>query len=184
MLRTALLLTVSVLAVLVASMTNGHAVCAQSEAAAVGHRVVNESVVPFSSWTTVSEISTTVDSTNTGLFLLNAQGFLVNGSSTAGEANYRFLVDGVGGDWYSQSLDSGCWGVLAGSQQITLSPGTHVIGLQASSNRPSGMTLRPNSFIELTAINSITVPEPGSITLLVFGAVGLLAYGWRRRKTT
>ena len=29
-----------------------------------------------------------------------------------------------------------------------------------------------------------SIPEPGSITLLVCGAVGLLAYGWRRRKRT
>ena len=29
-----------------------------------------------------------------------------------------------------------------------------------------------------------SIPEPGSITLLVCGAVGLLAYGWRRHKRT
>ena len=29
-----------------------------------------------------------------------------------------------------------------------------------------------------------SIPEPGSITLLVCGAVGLLVYGWRRRRCT
>jgi hypothetical protein len=31
------------------------------------------------------------------------------------------------------------------------------------------------------AVN-LVVPEPGTVTLLIAGAIGLLGYGWRRRR--
>jgi hypothetical protein len=40
---------------------------------------------------------------------------------------------------------------------------------------------KPNS--QMLALNGATVPEPSSLVLVAAAVLGLLGYGWRRRRT-
>jgi len=40
----------------------------------------------------------------------------------------------------------------------------------------------PGGGIGLFSIQSAVIPEPSSVTLALMGAVGLLGYGWRRKR--
>jgi len=53
------------------------------------------------------------------------------------------------------------------------------LGYSRASVRNSDLPMNEN---EITGFRVASVPEPGSITLLVCGAVGLLAFAWRRRR--
>ncbi len=45
----------------------------------------------------------------------------------------------------------------------------------------SASSIAPDS-MSVVGISSSPIPEPSTITLLVIGTLGLLGYGWRRRK--
>ena len=82
--------------------------------------------------------------------------------------------------------------IQAGFQRADGNPGTLDIsaagppiifgmGLEQSGAGSTVQALADNYFVAITT-SSPPIPEPGTLCLLAAGAVGLLGYGWRRRR--
>jgi hypothetical protein len=52
----------------------------------------------------------------------------------------------------------------------------------SSQTVPTTWTSFPNQFVGAMEINGTPVPEPSTLTLFGLGSLGLLGFGWRRRK--
>ena len=111
---------------------------------------------------------------------------------TAGSTAYgtAFTIGGVtqitaGGN--DTSFVKGGSTLVTGSNYVLfqnlMSDGTGAISIQAYSNSiVTGIANGSSDSGPVNGLQLVSVPEPGTLVLLVVGLVGLLAYAWRKRR--
>ena len=93
------------------------------------------------------------------------------GASSATNAGWS-VGDGAGGDW---AATGGTWGLMTLSYTATTAEDGHPIGI--------AMWGAGDSAVDDASVTD-NIPEPSSLLLLGFGAVGTLVFpGWRRRRS-
>ena len=70
------------------------------------------------------------------------------------------------------------WQIFTGSFTAVGTTTRLAIASTSASNSAGGGII-----LDAVAVNLRAVPEPSSVVMLGFGGIGLLGYGWRRRKT-
>jgi hypothetical protein len=73
-------------------------------------------------------------------------------------------------------------GWFLNTADVTATATSEVLSFQAVDTTVLGGS--PGGGNEIDAVSLVPVPEPTSLTMLATGALGLLGYGWRRRKRT
>lgn len=133
-----------------------------------------------------SEYQTLLKS-NVAMYPGGASPVLTLGGLTDGQ-QYLFQV------WVNDSRHyANATKLVTGASTVTLDTNTtdatggvgqYVTGTFTASGNSQSITLDKNVAIYLCGfqLRTITIPEPSTVMLLATGLVGLLAYGWRKRK--
>ncbi len=115
-----------------------------------------QNVAVANGWTTVSSLTTTVDATKTGEYVLTFATSALGGSHTG----VRYLINGVpsavGGTFLGSNAFTYThpgWATLDLTRELNLSPGTHTIQVQVRTDL--GTVGLRNSFMQLFGYNKI-----------------------------
>ncbi len=115
-----------------------------------------QNVAVANGWTTVSSLTTTVDATKTGEYVLTFATSALGGSHTG----VRYLINGVpsavGGTFLGSNTFTYTqpgWATLDLTRELNLSPGTHTIQVQVRTDL--GTVGLRNSFMQLLGYNKI-----------------------------
>ena len=86
------------------------------------------------------------------------------------------------------TVNRGAAGTIA-ELQATISNGTSAIASSVAKLRftfynglETGVGYQEDMYREIDVSGTVTIPEPGTLTLLAMGLPGLLAYAWRKRR--
>jgi hypothetical protein len=126
----------------------------------------------------VSNVAPTITQIKWDTSVLTGQDFAFTTTATdpglAGGDKLTFAFDLNGTGQYNDFVQSG--GTSAGGTYHFDTAGVHTVGIRVTDS--SGDSTYGHFDVQVN-----TVPEPASLALLGVGAVGLAAYGWRRRRT-
>jgi hypothetical protein len=103
------------------------------------------------------------------------------GIGSPGELD-AFLSLGETAILYADPAQSAAVNTFLTSAQFPTSPGTFALDTSLSRVIIAGLTVATPDTLVITSSSTTTTPEPASVTLLGVGAVGLLGYGWRKRR--
>jgi autotransporter-associated beta strand protein len=135
--------------------SSGLASAADGVTAAPANTLSNPISVPAVTTVTVASTTVVVVASKTGLYDLHFVATATNGS----HAFIHYIIDGIASDSATgptnllEYVGSGGWHELTLDRQITLSPGTHTVGVQGGND--GGTMQVANPYLQLTGYNQL-----------------------------